>query len=80
MIGKLKGIIDSYGEDSIVLDVNGVGYLVSVTPSVHRLGEGEITVEVHTVVREDALQLYGFATADEREVFELLLGCDNHRL
>jgi Holliday junction DNA helicase RuvA len=41
---------------------------------VHRLGSGEITVEIHTVVREDALQLYGFATADERELFELLLG------
>src|SRR5207253_10830720 len=46
---------------------------------VHRLGGGvaedrEVTIEVHTVVREDALQLYGFATADERELFELLLG------
>ena len=40
----------------------------------HRLGDGEIVVEIHTVVREDALQLYGFATADERELFELLLG------
>ena len=59
---------------ALVVDVNGVGYLVSATPSVHRLGEGEITVEVHTVVREDALQLYGFASGDEREVFELLLG------
>ena len=39
-----------------------------------RLGDGEVTVEIHTVVREDALQLYGFATADERELFELLLG------
>ena len=44
------------------------------TPSVQRLGDGEITIEIHTVVREDALQLYGFATADERELFELLLG------
>ena len=59
---------------ALVIDVNGVGYLVSATPSVHRLGDGEVTVEVHTVVREDALQLFGFATADEREVFELLLG------
>ena len=39
-----------------------------------RLGDGEVTVEIHTVVREDALQLYGFATAEERELFELLLG------
>ena len=58
----------------LVLDVHGVGYLVHATPSVLRLGEGEITVEVHTVVREDALQLYGFASAEERELFELLLG------
>ena len=39
-----------------------------------RLGDGEVTIEIHTVVREDALQLYGFATAAEREFFELLLG------
>ena len=57
-----------------MIDVGGVGYLVHATPSVHRLGDGEIVVEVHTVVREDALQLYGFASADERELFELLLG------
>jgi Holliday junction DNA helicase RuvA len=54
--------------------VNGVGYLVNATPSVQRLGNAEITVEIHTVVREDAFQLYGFATAAEREVFEALLG------
>ena len=57
-----------------MIDVNGVGYLVHATPSVHRLGDGEIVVEVHTVVREDALQLYGFASPEERELFELLLG------
>jgi Holliday junction DNA helicase RuvA len=59
---------------AVVVDVHGVGYLVHAAPSVHRLGDGEVTVEVHTVVREDALQLYGFATAEERELFELLLG------
>jgi Holliday junction DNA helicase RuvA len=59
---------------ALVVDVNGVGYLVHATPTVHRLGDGEITVEVHTLVREDALQLYGFATGEERELFELLLG------
>jgi Holliday junction DNA helicase RuvA len=47
---------------------------VHATPSVLRLGTGEVTVQVHTVVREDALQLFGFATAEERELFELLLG------
>jgi Holliday junction DNA helicase RuvA len=59
---------------ALVVDVNGVGYLVYAAPSVLRLGDGEVTIEIFTVVREDALQLYGFATADEREVFELLLG------
>ena len=39
-----------------------------------RLGDGEVTIEIHTVVREDALALFGFATAEERELFELLLG------
>jgi Holliday junction DNA helicase RuvA len=74
MIARLRGRVVGRHGALLVIDVNGVGYLVSATPSVHRLGDGEIVVEVHTVVREDALQLYGFATADEREVFELLLG------
>jgi len=57
----------------LVVDVNGVGYLVHATPSVQKLGDGEVTIETHTVVREDALQLFGFATSEERELFELLL-------
>jgi Holliday junction DNA helicase RuvA len=59
-----------------VLDVNGVGYLLHATPSVHRRAEdgGELTVETYLVVREDALQLYGFADAEERVLFEQLLG------
>ena len=74
MIARLRGRIAGRSGAGVVLDVNGVGYLVHAAPSVHRLGDGEITVEVHTIVREDALQLYGFATAEERELFELLLG------
>ncbi len=74
MIARLRGRPAGRVGQALVIDVNGVGYLVHTTPSVHRLGDGEITVEVHTVVREDALQLYGFASADERELFELLLG------
>ncbi len=58
-----------------MLDVNGVGYLVAATPSVLRRAEGggEVTVETYLHVREDALQLYGFADADERELFTHLL-------
>ena len=74
MIARLRGRIAGRAGQGLVVDVNGVGYLVHASPSVHRLGDGEITIEVHTIVREDALQLYGFATADERELFELLLG------
>ena len=74
MIARLRGQISGRAGSGLIVDVNGVGYLVNATPSVHRLGDGEVTIEVHTVVREDALQLYGFATADERELFEMLLG------
>jgi Holliday junction DNA helicase RuvA len=74
VIARLRGQISGRAGSGLIVDVNGVGYLVNATPSVHRLGDGEVTIEVHTVVREDALQLYGFATADERELFEMLLG------
>jgi Holliday junction DNA helicase RuvA len=79
VIARLRGRVAGRAGAALVVDVNGVGYLVHATPSVHRLGAGvsddhEITVEVHTVVREDALQLFGFASAEERELFELLLG------
>jgi Holliday junction DNA helicase RuvA len=57
-----------------VIDVGGVGYLVAATPRVRaRVGE-ETVVETYLHVREDTLQLYGFASAEERELFELLLG------
>jgi Holliday junction DNA helicase RuvA len=74
MIARLRGTLAGRVGQAVVVDVNGVGYLVHATPSVHRLGRAEVTVEVHTVVRQDALQLFGFADADERELFELLLG------
>jgi Holliday junction DNA helicase RuvA len=74
VIARLRGRIAGRTSNGLILDVNGVGYLVNAAPSVLRLGDGEIAVEIHTVVREDALQLYGFATGEEREVFELLLG------
>jgi Holliday junction DNA helicase RuvA len=74
MIARLRGRIVGRAGSGLIVDVSGVGYLVHATPSVHRLGDDEVTVEIHTVVREDALQLYGFATSEERELFELLLG------
>jgi len=74
MISRLRGIVVSRTPAGLVLEVGGVGYLVAATPRVTaRVGE-EAIVETHLHVREDALQLYGFASADERELFELLLG------
>jgi Holliday junction DNA helicase RuvA len=74
VIARLRGRVVARAANGIVVDVGGVGYLVHATPSVHRLGDGEIVVETYTHVREDALQLFGFASAAERELFELLLG------
>ncbi len=74
MIARLRGTVAARTGAGIVVDVGGVGYLVAATPRVNaRVGE-ETTVETYLHVREDALQLYGFASAEERELFELLLG------
>ena len=72
MISRLTGRKVAVQDGAAVVDVNGVGYLVHATPSVLRQGE-DVTVETYLHVREDALQLYGFATADERELFVHLL-------
>jgi len=75
MIGKLKGVIDTYGEDSIILDVNGVGYLVHCSArTLQELpGIGELaTLSIETHVREDQIRLFGFLTDIEREWFRLL--------
>jgi len=76
VIARLRGRLAGRRADGIVLDVGGVGYLVHATPSVLRRADpgAEVTVETHLHVREDALQLYGFAEPAEREFFELLLG------
>src|SRR6202011_6335377 len=75
MIGKLKGIIDSYGEDFVILDVNGVGYLVhcSVRTLQALPATGEpVVLAIETHVREDQIRLFGFLTPIEREWFRLL--------
>ena len=74
MIARLRGTVAARTAAGLVVDVGGVGYLVAATPRVHaRVGE-ETVVETYLHVREDALQLYGFASAEERHLFELLLG------
>jgi holliday junction DNA helicase RuvA len=75
VIARLRGNPAGRSVDGLLLDVNGVGYLVAVTPSVLRRAEsgGEITVETYLHVREDTMQLYGFSDASERELFTHLL-------
>jgi Holliday junction DNA helicase RuvA len=75
MIGKLKGIIDSYGEDSVILDVGGVGYLVHCSArTLQELpGTGQpVSLAIETHVREDQIRLFGFLSNVEREWFRLL--------
>ncbi|WP_436638931.1 Holliday junction branch migration protein RuvA [Microbaculum sp. FT89] len=75
MIGKLKGIVDSYGDDWVIVDVGGVGYHVTCSArTLSALGRpGEpVVVFIETVVREDAIRLYGFSGEAEKEWFRLL--------
>ena len=75
MIARLRGKAVASTPDGLVLDVGGVGYLVAATPSaVRKAGAAEeVTVETYLHVREDMLQLYGFADREERELFVQLL-------
>ena len=75
MIGKLKGLIESYGQDSVIVDVNGVGYEVycSARTLQELPGVGQpATLSIETHVREDQIRLFGFITEIEREWFRLL--------
>lgn len=75
MIGKLKGLIDSYGEDHVIIDVNGVGYVVFCSSrtlqALPRPGEAA-SLAIETQVREDAIRLFGFRSDAERDWFRLL--------
>ena len=74
MIAKLKGIIDTIGEDYCIVDVNGVGYLVfASSKTLSRLFKGQgATLLIETIVREDSISLFGFADAWEKEWFSTL--------
>jgi Holliday junction DNA helicase RuvA len=74
VIARLRGTVAARTAGGIVLDVGGVGYLVAATPRVAAGIGDEVAVETYLHVREDTLQLYGFASGEERELFELLLG------
>ena len=75
MIGKLKGLVDSVGEDWVIIDVGGVGYEVSC--SSRTLGNlpaigGEVSLSIETYVREDQIKLFGFGHANDRTWFRML--------
>jgi len=76
MIGKLTGVMDEYGEDHVLVDVNGVGYLVycsarTLTALPPKGERASLFIETH--VREDMIRLFGFASVAEREWFRLVL-------
>ncbi len=75
MIGKLRGLLDSIGEDFLILDVQGVGYTVHCSArtlnALPRPGEA-LALSIETQMREDSLRLFGFPSEAEREWFRLL--------
>jgi Holliday junction DNA helicase RuvA len=74
LIAKLKGVVDTVDTDSAIIDVGGVGYLVSASArTLRELAAGDaVTVLVETIVREDAIALYGFLETAERDWFRIL--------
>ncbi len=75
MIGKLKGTLDSYGDDFVIVDVGGVGYVVHCSArtlqALPPAGDA-VTLSIETHVREDQIRLFGFLSDVEREWFRLL--------
>jgi len=79
VIAHLNGVVRRAGADFVVVDVGGVGYMVSVSTSTRQLlppPGGEIELHIHTHVREDQLALYGFGSAAELDMFEMLIQVD----
>jgi Holliday junction DNA helicase RuvA len=76
MIAQLRGILGDKRPNQVLVDVGGVGYLVHIPLSTfYSLGElhSNVTLLIHTQVREDAISLYGFLSAREKHLFELLI-------
>jgi holliday junction DNA helicase RuvA len=75
VISRLRGKAVAWDAEGLVLDVNGVGYRLFATPTAVKKADGadEVVLETHLHVREDAMQLFGFADGDERQLFEQLL-------
>jgi holliday junction DNA helicase RuvA len=79
VIAHLSGVVRRAGLDYVVVDVGGVGYMVTVATQTRQSlppPGGEVDLHIHTHVREDQLSLYGFATVEELELFEMLIQVD----
>lgn len=75
MIGSIRGEVIEKGEDYLLVDVNGVGYLVHApTNLLDRLDDGFVSLHTHLHVRETEMTLYGFADREGLELFRTLLG------
>jgi len=75
MIGKLTGKIDELKPTEIILDVNGVGYLVSIPISTFNAinDKEKISLYIHTIHKEDTFRLFGFNTPEEKDFFKILI-------
>lgn len=79
MIAHLSGVVRRAGPDFVVLDVGGVGYMVTVANQTRQSlppPGGEVELHIHTHVREDQLSLYGFSSVEELDLFEMLIQVD----
>jgi holliday junction DNA helicase RuvA len=79
LIAHLSGKVQRAGADFVVVDVGGVGYMVSVSTTTRQkvpAPGGEVDLDIHTHVREDQLNLYGFASVEELDLFEMLIQVD----
>jgi Holliday junction DNA helicase RuvA len=79
VIAHLSGSVRRAGPDFVVVDVGGVGYMVSVSTTTRQevpAPDGKVELHIHTHVREDQIALYGFSSVQELELFEMLIGVD----
>jgi Holliday junction DNA helicase RuvA len=79
VIAYLRGKVQRAGPDFVVVNVGGVGYMVSVSTTTRQkvpAAGGDVELDIHTHVREDQLNLYGFASVEELDLFEMLIQVD----
>jgi Holliday junction DNA helicase RuvA len=79
VIAHLSGVVRRAGSDFVVLDVGGVGYMVTIASQTRQQlppPGGELELHIHTHVREDQLALYGFASVEELDLFDMLIQVD----